>query len=747
MGKRLFITEKPSVAMEFAKALKMDAHKKDGYMEDDKNIITWCVGHLITMSYPDKYDESLKAWKMDTLPFLPDIFKYEVIDPVKKQYETVKRQLRRGDLDAIYYSGDAAREGEYIQRLVRQFAKPSSSVKEYRVWIDSQTDEEILKGIRDAKPLSEYDLISDSAYMRAAEDYLFGINLSRAYSVKYGSLYNNIVGTEKYEAIAVGRVMTCVLGMVVDRERLIQGTKEIPFFGIEGTLDNGLKAEWKTTGGSKYFESPKLFKPGAFQKKTDAETLAADSNAIGALKLEKKSVSNETKYAPLLYNLAELQGECAASLKISPDETLNTVQALYEKKMVTYPRTDARVLTTAISKEIKHNLAGLCKHPKFKAAGEEALCSEKANHIAETRYTNDALVSDHYAIIPTGFGTENYSKLSSLERAIYDLICARFLAIFLPDAIYEKTSCVFSCGDEAFTAGAKSLKTPGFLSLYNKVESGPERTMLGLAEGKEYAAKFSVVEGKTTPPKRYTSGSIILAMENAGQLIEDPELRAQIKNSGIGTSATRGSIITKLVSNRYIDLNTKTQTITPNERGNIIYEIIKNITPSLLRPEMTANWEKGLDMVASGGVSKEEYLKKLYAYVAREVNSIKDSDFGEIKKLLPEEKKRKAGDSYKKPKKEVAPKFKEKHPGTVPNICPHCKSALQELSWATVCTGCTVKIPKTIAGYSLPEKERASLLFAGKTGKIKGFRKKDGSGSFEAKLIADNDWNIKFDFG
>lgn len=742
MGKRLFITEKPSVARDFAKALHVNGGGKDGYIEDGNTIITWCVGHLVAMSYPEKYDPDLKSWKLDTLPFLPKTFKYEVIESVAKQFGVVKAQIERKDVDHIYYSGDAAREGEYIQRLVRQFCNIGSNVEERRVWIDSQTEEEIQRGIREAKLLSEYDLISDAGYMRAIEDYLFGINLSRAYTLKFGRLYNNIVGNTNNEVIAVGRVMTCVLGMIVNRERLIKGSKEISFYGLRGFVGDS-SADWKTTETSAYFESPMLYKPGAFSDKKNAEELKAKCEAKGQLLFKNKEKNREKKSAPMLYNLAELQGECSSALKITPDQTLQIVQTLYEKKMVTYPRTDARVLSSAVAKEIVNNINGLKSHP---VVGKYASMIDAGyvNNIGNTKYTNDALISDHYAIIPTGKEVNSYNSLGDDEKTVYTMICRRFLAIFYPEAVYEKIVYFFDCDGESFQAAAKTLVTPGYLSVYDKTVEETEEIFSGLEEGESYDARFEIVEGKTQPPKRYTSGSIILAMENAGQLIEDADLRAQIKSSGIGTSATRAEILKKLIANNYVTLNKKTQALSPSERGEVIFDIVNAITPSLLRPEMTANWEKGLDMVASGDVTKEGYLEKLYAYVTREVNAVKEANVEEIKKDLPEEK-IKTSNSGGYTKMEVKPKFKKTAPAKMPEVCPHCGGKIREFEKGYGCSKCTAVVWKRIGQTMLSEEQLAKLFCSGETDFIE-FKKKDGSGTFTAKLKVANDWSTKFVF-
>lgn len=740
----LFITEKPSVAQMFATALRA-TNRGNGYIEGNGNIVTWCVGHLIGMSYPEAYGEEFKEWKMETLPFIPGQFKYEVISSVKDQFEVVREQMLRDDVDTIYYSGDSAREGEYIQRLVRMVVKPTGK-EERRVWIDSQTEEEILRGIREAKLLSEYDSLSDAAYMRAAEDYLFGINLSRAYSVKFGSLFNSLAKTGKHEAFAVGRVMTCALGMIVERERLIRSAKEIPFYGVKATTGNGISADWKPDEHSKYHESPLLFKPGAFREKQFAEQFIEEQKP-GTFKLIAKNITTETQSAPLLYNLAELQNDCSQQLKISPDKTLEVVQSLYEKKLVTYPRTDARVLTTAICKEISRNLYGLRNNLAFKDVVEDIL-SDNPENIANTRYTNDKMVSDHYAIIPTGLAP---NSLSPLENSVYSLITKRFVAIFMPPAVSRKISCTFVNGEEKYVCTEKEMTEEGFLTLYDKhAEKNPEFTKLNeLDEGKAYEVIYSIAEGKTSPPKRYTSGSMILAMENAGQLIEDAELRAQIKGSGIGTSATRADTLKKLVNNGYISLNAKTQVLTPNKCGEAMYDIVKNVTPSLLKPEMTANWEKGLSMVESKEIDKDAYFEKLKAYITREVNAVKTVDPQSIYALFPGVSFSLENRSYTKPN---VRKFVKKAPNnTLPAICPHCGNAMRKINaktgelWAYGCSRCMALIPFKVAGLQLTEEQMAQLLYTGKTDKIDGFTSRTG-GTFSASLKIDKEWKVVFEF-
>lgn len=622
--KRLFITEKKSVADAFAKALNLRNKKASGgYIESDDTIITWCVGHLITLSYPDKYDPSLKKWSLSTLPFIPSQYKYEVIPSSAKQYKVVKELLNRKDITDIYYSGDSAREGEYIQRLVRQMAGFNKGAREFRVWIDSQTDDEINKGIREAKPLSAYDNLSESGYMRAIEDYMTGINFSRVLSLKYSDTVCGACGSG-HKAIAVGRVMSCVLGMVVERERLIRNSKEIPFFGVKG-LYNDLTFEWRATEGSAYFESPLLYKENGFKEKRDAAELLNSLKPPSIIESIKKST--KTKAAPLLYNLAELQADCAKILKIKADATLAAAQTLYEKKVTTYPRTDARVLTTAVADEIRKNLSGLAKTPYYAQLAQGALDGDAIKKLKKTKYVNDDMVSDHYAIIPTGIIP---SGLDPVTAKVYDLIVRRFLSIFYPPAKHTELSAVLLVSGERLYSSAQITSEPGFYVVTGKKDSEDAvKNFQGLSQlkkGMEITPEYVIHEGKTSPPKRYTSGSIILAMENAGNLIEDEDLRAQIKGSGIGTSATRAEILKKLEKNEHIAINKKTLVISPTKFGEVLYETIALTVPSLLNPKMTASWEKGLSMIANGEVGRTVYNQKLAVYVARAITGIKQQD-------------------------------------------------------------------------------------------------------------------------
>ena len=711
MSKSLFIAEKPSVAREFAKALKEKMASNDGYMESEHYIVTWCVGHLVTMSYPEKYDEKFKRWSFETLPFLPKEFKYEVISGVKKQFNIVKGLLHREDLVTIFVCTDSGREGEYIYRLVAMMAGVPDRVKQKRVWIDSQTEEEILRGIKEAKMIDAYDNLSDAAYLRAKEDYLMGINFSRALSLKYSYEISNYLG-KKYQAVSVGRVMTCVLGMVVRREREIRNFVKTPFYRVVAGLDyegHGFEAEWKAVEGSRYFQSPKLYKENGFKVREDAQKLIEflkEGSPVEAL-VEKVEKKTEKKNPPMLFNLAELQNECSKRFKISPDRTLQIVQELYEKKLVTYPRTDARVLSTAISKEIGRNIKGLTNYRNVAGLAAELLEKGTYKNIAKTKYVNDAQITDHYAIIPTGQGLNGLGRLEPISRQVYDLITRRFLAIFYPAAVYKKINLTLERNGERLFAGFRILEDPGYLKVYGQGRNDAEKVNAHPAEAKTDAnadtagvsraentgldhngkgfsdpsgmqgkgtenrpnlrtyadmedsgnksgeingdgeknqpadaellellnklrkgkklpiRSFRIKEGETSPPKRYTSGSMILAMENAGQLIEDEELRAQIKGSGIGTSATRAEILKKLVNIKYLSLNKKTQVITPTQMGEMVHDVVYASIRSLLNPELTASWEKGLTYVAKGDISSEEYMQKLEAFVAKHTGNVR----------------------------------------------------------------------------------------------------------------------------
>ena len=665
MSKRLFIAEKPSVAQEFARILGVNARRGDGYLESEDTIVTWCVGHLVTMSYPEVYDEALKKWDFATLPFLPETperpepFRYEVISNVKKQFNIVSGLLNRDDVDTIYVCTDSGREGEYIYRLVDQMAKVPDTKKKLRVWIDSQTEDEIKRGVREAKPLADYDNLSSSAYLRAKEDYLMGINFSRALSLKYGYWLNNNFQNEKWVSVAVGRVMTCVLGMVVTREWEIRNFVKTPFYRVLGTFElegKKFQGEWKAVEGSKYFATPALYKENGFKEKENALALVdslLNPEPVPSV-IESVEKKKEKKNPPLLFNLAELQNLSSKLFKISPDETLAIVQELYEKKLVTYPRTDARVLSSAVAKEIGKNLGGLQGY-EF-AAPYLPYISENQTYkgLEKTRYVNDKQITDHYAIIPTGQGLSALKSLAPTQAKMYEVIVRRFLSIFYPPAVYQKLNVSVKAGEEHFFTSTKVLIEEGFLpvSQYSftkkkkpeevdtngEEENGEDsETEMNADDLKEILGKLkkdmpvdlkdcNVKEGETSPPKRYNSGSIILAMENAGQLIEDEELRAQIKGSGIGTSATRAEILKKLFNIDYLNLNKKTQIITPTLKGELVCGIVRYSMPAMLSPKLTASWEKGLTGVADGEITEEEYMKKLSGFVAQLVGQVKAED-------------------------------------------------------------------------------------------------------------------------
>ena len=661
--KKLFIAEKPSVAREFAKVFSEKMSNHDGYIESDSLIFTWCVGHLVTMSYPEVYDEKYRKWRLDTLPFIPENYKYEIIKSAKKQYDIVSSLLNREDVDTIYVCTDSGREGEYIYRLVRQEANVTGKV-EKRVWIDSQTKEEIERGIREAKLESEYDKISDAAYLRAKEDYLMGINFSRLLSIRFGRVMANFLNKD-YCSIAVGRVMTCVLGMVVRREREIRDFTKTPFYRVLGTVEtNGetkatLEGEWKAKEGSKYFNSPLLYKENGFKERPSAETLIREiaeeeveipeEGAKVSLEgiVDSVSKKKEKKNPPLLYNLAEIQNDCSRFFKISPDETLAIIQELYEKKLVTYPRTDARVLSSAVAKEIDKNIRGLTQIPGMKPYAEYILNQGLYKGIEKTKYTDDKKITDHYALIPTGQGISALRGLNARALNVYEIIVRRFLAIFFPAAEYTKVAAVVKKDTESFFFNGKFLKEPGFLAVMNysfskkkeekSEEDGNENEEDEVSQAELYEAiktlkkgskvtfsNLKIKEGETSPPKRYNSGSLILAMENAGQLIEDEELRETIKSQGIGTSATRAEILKKLVKKEYLNLNKKTQILTPTLEGEMIYDIVNYSLSSLLNPELTASWEKGLSGVESGTVTSDEYMVKLEEFIKIRADRIKN---------------------------------------------------------------------------------------------------------------------------
>ena len=649
MSKSLYIAEKPSVAQQFAAALHVNGRRADGYIESENAVITWCVGHLVTMSYPEAYDPKYRRWSLETLPFLPREFKYEVIPAVAKQFQTVSGLLNRPDVDTIYICTDSGREGEYIYRLVDQMAGVHGKTRK-RVWIDSQTEEEILRGIREAKDWSDYDNLSASAYLRAKEDYLMGINFSRLLTLKYGPCISSYLRTNR-TVLSVGRVMTCVLGMVVRREREIREFVKTPFYRVVGGFgweDFRLEGEWRSTPGSRYYQSPVLYKENGFKEKKTAQELVDRLQAVRPAEglLRKAESKKETRKPPLLYNLAELQNDCSKMFKISPDETLKIVQELYEKKLVTYPRTDARVLSTAVAKEITKNLSGLKSLDRLGAFATEILEQGSWKNLSRTRYVNDKQITDHYAIIPTGQGQGALRSLKGLSASVYEVICRRFLSIFYPAAVYRKFSLEIemAAGEqrtETFFAGYRVLEEPGYLKV--AAVTGKRRQKAEQEEEKEVQTDdpafigrlqalkkgdrlplmdLAIREGETSPPKRYTSGSMILAMENAGQLIEDEELRAQIKGSGIGTSATRAEILKKLVNIKYLALNGKTQVITPTLLGELVFDTVNASIRQLLNPELTASWEKGLTYVAEGSITSEEYMEKLEKFVAGRTYSV-----------------------------------------------------------------------------------------------------------------------------
>ncbi len=655
MPKKLIITEKPSVAMEYAKVLKISANRKNGYIESDDWIITWCVGHLVTMSYPEVYDEKLKFWRLDTLPFIPKEWKYEIIPAVQNQFKIVQSLLQREDVEEIYNAGDSGREGEYIQRLVFMMAKPNPKAKIKRVWIDSQTEEEIQRGIREAKDESEYDSLSDSAYLRAKEDYLIGINFSRLLSIIYGRRVAKEVNEEK-ASISIGRVMTCVLGMVVSREREIRNFVKTKYYKIVGEFgdDTGtFKADWKVNEKSKMYESPKLYNESGFKKEQEAKNFIASLAGKKATITELKK-SKQKENAPLLFNLAEIQNECTKKFRIKPDETLEIIQNLYEKKLVTYPRTDARVLSTAVAKEISKNLNGLVKGYKdeeVQAFLNKMITEKYSTNLIKTKYVNDSKITDHYAIIPTGQGFENFETLPELHKKVYNTIVKRFVAVFYPPAEFNKVNLTVNVEDETFYASGKVCVNQGYMEVLKpknqakkatenaqNVENAPKKTddtaekesakddnaseennldvFKKLKKGQEIEVKnYEIKDAETSPPSRYTSGNMVLAMENAGKLIEDEELREQIKGAGIGTSATRGEIIKKLERIKYIDINSKTQIVTPTKKGEVIYDVVMNSMPDMLNPKLTASWEKGLDMVAKKEIKSDEFMEKLVKYI------------------------------------------------------------------------------------------------------------------------------------
>lgn len=754
MAKSLIITEKPSVAQEFARILGVSG-RNDGYIENDGYVITWCVGHLVEMVYPEEYDEKYKKWKLEDLPFLPEQYKYHVIPNVKKQYDVVHHMLHREDIDKVYWAGDAGKEGQTIEENIRRYGGVREGMEELRVWIDSQTEEEILRGIKEAKPMSEYDHLADSGIMRTIEDYAMGINFSRVMSVKYGRLLNDAAATRSYTAIAVGRVMTCVLGMVVIREREIRNFKETPFYRVVGNFNASgggeIWAEWKAVEGSRYFESPLLYKENGFKKQEDANALIDE---VTGKEATVKSIETGTskKRAPLLFNLAELQAECSKRFKISPDETLQVAQDLYEKKLTTYPRTDARVLSSAVAKEIGRNLNRLKGYEPTKGFVEQILKENAYYKIGKTQYTDDSKVTDHYAIIPTGQLTE-LNRLNDLQRKVFDLVVRRFLSIFYPPAEYQTVKLTVQIDREQFFASAKELKSPGYLEIagYQKNEDEKDEkesqgliTLAGTIKNGDVLGVdgFELKEGKTNPPKRYTSGSMVLAMENAGQLIEEEELREQIKGSGIGTSATRAEIIKKLVRIGYLNLNKKTQVLSPEALGEMIFEVVSLTVPALLNPKMTASWEKGLDGITRGTVIMADYREKLEDFIRKETVSMIEKDLtgpiaGRIHPFVG-----KGGRGLAAKKSLSVP-------------CPVCGGEMETTPFGYGCSnykrdgsGCKFSIG-TIAGRDLAEEEVVELLTKGHTEVLSGFISKSRK-RFSAALVLEKDEegkaSVNFDF-
>lgn len=761
MGKSLIITEKPSVAREFARILGVSG-RNDGYIEDSHYAITWCVGHLVEMVYPEEYDIKYKKWKLEDLPFLPKDYKYNVIPSVSKQYDIVHKLLHREDIDTVYWAGDAGKEGQTIEENIRRFGGVREGMKELRVWIDSQTEEEIKRGIAEARPMSDYDNLANSGIMRTIEDYAMGINFSRVMSVKYGNLLNDAAGTKSYTAIAVGRVMTCVLGMVVIREREIRNFVETPFYRVVGNFfDAEIEGEWKAVEGSSYYASPLLYKENGFKEKVHAEKLIEElTNKTAIVKTVDKGISK--KRAPLLFNLAELQAECSKRFKISPDETLQVAQDLYERKLTTYPRTDARVLSSAVAKEISKNIRGLRSFEPVAPFVQNIVEHGLYKNIGKSSYTDDSKITDHYAIIPTGQVNE-YKSLTELQKRVYELIVRRFLSIFYPPAQYQTVKLTIGIEKESFFAGAKVLKVPGYLEVAGRPDTKEKRekedgdgeennpknsaALLKLAdslkEGDTAEVKeFLVKEGKTSPPKRYTSGSMVLAMENAGQLIEEEELREQIKGSGIGTSATRAEIIKKLVRIGYLALNKKTQVLTPEALGEMVYEVVNMTVPALLNPKMTASWEKGLDGITQGTVPMEDYREKLEEFIRKETVSMINENLtsqiaGQIRPL--------AGSNAKDMKAKVK----------IGATCPACGGEIETTPFGYGCSnynkdgsGCRFAIG-SIAGRELNDEEVKQLLSEGRTGVLKGFTSKNKK-KFSACLVMTKDEegkpNITFDF-
>ena len=755
MGKKLIITEKPSVARDFARVLKVNGNN-NGFIENDTYVISWCFGHLVEMLYPESYDERYKKWHLEDLPFLPKDYKYGVIERSKDQYALVNRLLHRDDIDTVYWAGDSGKEGQTIEENIRNYGGVRPGMTELRVWIDSQTDEEILRGIKEAKPMEAYDLLGRSGIMRTIEDYSLGINFSRALSVKYGRLINDAAATQNYTAIAVGRVMTCVLGMVVNREREIRNFVETPFYRVMGNFSEaGFLGEWRGVEGSKYLDSPLLYKENGFKKEESAKALIDELSGKDAVIAEMESGVSK-KRAPLLFNLAELQSECSKLFKISPAQTLDVIQELYEKKLTTYPRTDARVLTTAVAKEISKNISGLKRYQPYASFAESILNEKKYIGIEKSAYTDDSKVTDHYAIIPTG-QTQAAESLGSLQKSVYELIIRRFLSIFLPPAEYKQLKIKALIDNEPFFTSAKALIKPGYLELAgipkkNEGDDDDEDSGCSKEELLAFAERvrkgdtlkvngFEIKEGKTSPPKRYTSGSLIIAMENAGKLIEDEELREQIKGSGIGTSATRGEILEKLVRIKYLN-QSKSQIITPEPLGEMIYEVVNLSVPSLLNPEMTANWEMGLEGIINGTVDDKEYRSKLEDYIRRETNKMIQFDLtSQI-----------AANIHQFTGKDSKGAATRKALGIK---CPECGGELTTTSFGYGCSNYTNKENPcrfsvgSVANRDLTEEEFKQLIETGRTGILSGFVSKTKK-SFKAALVLtkneEGHYTTSFDF-
>ena len=746
---KLIICEKPSVAMEYGKILKLSNNaRKNGYLEEGEWIITWAVGHLVSLAYPEAYDPELAKWRMDSLPFIPETFKYQVIQNVKEQFKIVKSLLQRKDLDIIYNAGDSGREGEYIQRLIFQEAKPNPNAQILRIWIDSTTEEAILNGIRDAKPASEYDALSDAAYERGIEDYLSGINFSRAYSLKYGTALNRIYGSEKYIPFSVGRVMTCTLGLVVQREMLIRNYKAEYTYGIDAIIDNGIHTSWYANENSQYHESPLLAKVDAFYEEEPALRLCNEFTERGTIAVSDMGRKIEKKSAPSLFSLAELQGECSKKFKISPTETLDIAQSLYEKKLTTYPRTDARVLSSAVAKEIAGQIQGLSKVSALKEYTDYILSSNSyANIYNDKKYVDDSKITDHYAIIPTGNISE-IGKLSQEELQVYDLICRRFLAIFYPPLETSKISVIFTQKAETFKANASMVKSLGWKEVMTRDEKDMEEDadcqtdstysfLSKFAIGDTFNAEFSVSKRQSTKPSRYTSGNLILAMENAGKLIEDAELRNEIAKDGIGTSATRAETINKLLKNQYIQLNSKTQVISPTELGEMIYCVVSETISSLLDPTFTANWEKGLSQIVSGKITAQTYRSKITDYIRTQTNLLKNNDKSEIIN-------QKLNDIHVMygGKPIDFGSFASNGQSVTGVTCPDCGSEIVKIPWGYKCVkykdSCNFTVGE-VCGVKISDTQLVKILTKGKSDKMK-FKKKDGK-TFEASLKLEKNEN------